>query len=331
MIWLTWRQFRGQALAVLAALAALAIYLVVLGGQIRRTHDANLECATGCSVDAARRALENAYALPLTLLGFLLILVPALLGAFWGAPLIARELETGTHQLVWNQSVTRARWLAGKLGFITLVGVAVTGALSLLLTWAASPYDQLTGERFEPLDFPTRNIVSLGYAGFAILLGTTAGLFIRRTVMAMAVTLAAFAALQVLVPAVIRPHLQPPVTETVAFTAAAAESSGIQISPDGATTEPFGIPGAWIFSGRTPLRDAAGNPVTHEQLTEAGCVAGDFDQDMACLAAQDLHYTATYQPADRYWTFQWLEFGGYLALAGLLAGFVFWRIPRGLH
>jgi hypothetical protein len=51
---------------------------------------------------------------------------------------------------------------------------------------------------------------------------------------------------------------------------------------------------------------------------------------MACLAEQNLRFTVKYQPANRYWTFQWLEFAAYLVLAGVLAGFLFWRIPRGL-
>ena len=51
---------------------------------------------------------------------------------------------------------------------------------------------------------------------------------------------------------------------------------------------------------------------------------------LACLAALNVHSVQTYQPADRYWTFQWLEVAIYLALALLLAGYAFWRIPRGL-
>lgn len=42
--------------------------------------------------------------------GLLVVLaVPAVIGMFWGAPLISRELETGTHYLAWNQGVTRTR------------------------------------------------------------------------------------------------------------------------------------------------------------------------------------------------------------------------------
>jgi hypothetical protein len=43
------------------------------------------------------------------------------------------------------------------------------------------------------------------------------------------------------------------------------------------------------------------------------------------LGTQDLRVTFSYHPADRYWTFQWLEFAVYL----LLAGFAFWRTRAG--
>jgi ABC-type transport system involved in multi-copper enzyme maturation permease subunit len=331
MTWLTWRQFRAQALIALGALAALTIYLVVLGLKIRQTYDANVvDCATGCSLSNARDALENGYFEMLLLSGLLVVLVPALIGAFWGAPLVARELETGTHRLVWNQSVTRTRWLAVKLTFVTLAGVALAGALSLLLTWAASPYDKLLAGRFDPLSFPTRNIVPLGYALFAVVSGIAIGLLVRRTVPAMAITLAAFAVLQILVPTAIRPHLQPPVTQTVAFDADTRVSEFSTGGGNGVTINGYEntLPGAWMLSGRVPLLDAAGKQVTREQIS--GCIKGDLRKDMACLAQKNLHFTVTYQPASRYWTFQWLELGAYLLLGGVLAGFAFWRIRRGV-
>jgi hypothetical protein len=328
MIWLTWRQFRGQALTALAALAALTVFLVFLGMRIRHSYDVNVGC-TGCTAASAREALDNAYSDPLLLTGFLVVLLPAIIGAFWGAPLIAREIEAGTHRLVWNQSITRTRWLAVKLGFVTLAGVAVTGALSLLFTWAASPYDKLANTRFEPMFFPTRNIAPVGYAVFAVLAGVTIGLIARRTVLAMAITLAAFAALQILMPSVIRPHLQPPVTERVAFSANGG-INGIGINESGeVSVQGYSIPGAWMLSPTAKLLDDAGNPV-NRTVTESCFPGGGPDQAMACLAAKKLHVSVSYQPADRYWTFQWLEFAIYLALAGLLAGFAFWRIPRGL-
>ena len=50
----------------------------------------------------------------------LVLVVPALIGMFWGAPLIAHELETGTFRLAWTQSVSRRRWLLVKMGLVGL-------------------------------------------------------------------------------------------------------------------------------------------------------------------------------------------------------------------
>ncbi|MFI7547920.1 transmembrane transport protein [Actinoplanes sp. NPDC049599] len=326
MIWLTWRQFRGQALVALAALAALTIFLVVLGLRIRGTYDANVGC-TGCSADSGAQLLKDKYFNVLLLLGFLIILVPAVLGAFWGAPLIARELETGTHRLVWNQSVTRTRWLAVKLSFVTLAALAFAGLLSLLFTWAASPYDRALNDRFDPLFFPTRNLAPLGYAVFAVVAGITIGLLIKRTVIAMAVTLAAFAAMQILMPTVLRQHLQPVVHESVAFVA--ADSHGLGLNQKGQVSIPgYDVPGAWVLTANPLLLDADGRQPP--EATVKPCFTGEPGQAKQCLEALNLHSELSYQPADRYWTFQWLESGVYLLLALLLAGYAFWRIPRGL-
>ena len=154
-------------------------------------------------------------------LSVLVILVaPAIIGIFWGAPLIARELETGTCRLAWNQSITRTRWLAVKLTLIGVAAMAVTEALSLLQGWWAAPIGKAVGlggsasimseGRFGSFVFPTHGITPLGYAAFGFALGVTAGLLIRRAIPAMAVTLAIFAAVQVATPLWIRPHLIPP-------------------------------------------------------------------------------------------------------------------------
>ncbi len=146
----------------------------------------------------------------------------------------------------------------------------------------------------------------------------------------MAITLAVFAVPQILLPTAIRPHLQPAVTETVAFDASAAvQGSRINIKGDIAKIEGYAMPGAWVLSASTGLLDAANQPISGERL--AACITGDRERDAACLAALNTHFTVEYQPADRYWAFQWLELGAYLVLAALLAGFAFWRIPRGLN
>jgi hypothetical protein len=147
MIWLTWRQFRAQALTALAVLAVTATYLLITGLQMHHTYSADLATCTpqsDCSdvLNQFRQGYDTAF----NLIELLAIVAPGLIGMFWGAPLIGRELETGTNQLVWNQSVTRTRWLAVKLAGIGAASIATVGLLSYLLTWWAGSLDQITGK-----------------------------------------------------------------------------------------------------------------------------------------------------------------------------------------
>ena len=141
-------------------------------------------------------------------LGMVLVLVPGLIGLFWGAPLAARELETGTYQLAWTQGVTRKRWLAVKLGLVGLASVAVAGLFSLMVTWWSSPLDRVNADPFTLFD--QRGIVPLGYAAFAFALGVTVGLVLHRTVPAMVATLAVFAGVRLVVANWVRPYLLAP-------------------------------------------------------------------------------------------------------------------------
>ena len=207
MIWLTWRQFRVQALTAATALAAFAILLAATGPHLASLYAASgiTGCHGGSCVAAPVAFLNQLQATspyPIVyLLGIALILVaPAITGIFWGAPLIARELETRTFTLAWNQSITRTRWLVVKLTLTGLAAMAVIEALSLMYAWWADPIGKATGlgastsvfngGRFSSLIFATHGITPLGYAAFAFALGTAAGALIRRTVPAMAVTLA---------------------------------------------------------------------------------------------------------------------------------------------
>ena len=243
MIWLTWRQFRAQAVTAVAALALFAILLAVThpqlaslyatsgfagcqGGSCGQLADAflgqlsNLTPFGGPQAFRLLPAGANLYVIVYTV-GLLFVLIaPAITGVFWGAPLIAREFETGTGRLTWNQSVTRARWLSVKLALTGAAAMAVTEGFSLLQAWWAAPISRavdlggsvsvFSGSRFSPLTFATGGIVPLGYAAFGFALGVAAGLLIRRAVPAMALTLAVFVAVQVVMPLWIRPHLLPP-------------------------------------------------------------------------------------------------------------------------
>ncbi|MEU9348486.1 transporter [Streptomyces sp. NPDC048278] len=320
MTWLTWRQFRAQALTAGAALAAFAVVLVVLGLELRDRYDEVVAgCAARHSCATARDAFLGQYDTLVFLVSVVLLAVPVVIGIFWGAPLVTRELEAGTHRLVWSQSVTRTRWLAVKLAVPALAAVVFTGAFSLLLTWAASPYDEVDGNRFAALSFGSRNITPPAYAVFAFVLATLVGLLVRRTLPAMAVALAVLVAVQVAVPFLVRPQLREPVTTTEALSAQTAGNGRVDLGGKQVQILDFVIAGAWVLDSAHTLLDAAGKPVRTDQVKS--CMTGDRARDVACLAGKNLHFEVTYQPAGRYWSFQWTEFAGYAVAAGALAAF----------
>src|ERR1700733_9714998 len=191
MIWLTWRQFRVAALVAVVALVAVAI---VLG--VTNSHSATVTTGGFLSHDHLLKFLSPA-----------LVGVPAIVGAFWGAPLVAREFETGTWRLAWTQSITRSRWLAIKVAMIGLASVVATGLLTVMLTAWSSPSTNLG--RFGTAMFAERGVAPLGYAAFAFAAGVTSGVLIRRTLPAMATTLVAFLAARIIVQNWLRPPLAP--------------------------------------------------------------------------------------------------------------------------
>ena len=354
MIWLTWRQFRAQAITAAAALAAFAIVAAITGSHLSSTYNSSglATCHGGTCAGLASTFLSNLASgggfavvpgsdyMILYFLSILVILIaPAVIGTFWGAPLIARELEAGTFRLAWNQSITRTRWLAVKLTLIGAAAMAVTEAFSLIQAWWAAPIGKAVGlggsssifseTRFGVFVFPTHGITPLGYAAFAFALGVTAGLLIRRPIPAMAITLAIFAAAQLITPLWIRPHLFP-TSQTVA-TIAATEANVSPFYPRLALTATAvpGQPGAWIISSEGV--NAAGQPVS---TMPASCkpMVSDFSGASTalnnCVASHGIRVAENYQPASHYWPLQWSETGTFLALALALAGYCFWRLNR---
>ena len=221
--------------------------------------------------------------------------------------------------------------------------MAITEALGLMYAWWADPIGKardlaasvpglahpFTGGPLSSWVFATSGITPLGYAAFAFTLGTAAGALIRRTVPAMAITLAIFAAVQVAMPLWIRPHLIPP-ERTVVSGPTFFESAGLSVGTLQATTVP-GQPGAWILS--SGAINAAGQPVSTIPApclsSSAGAVGkGAPPNAGACMASRGIREAITYQPASRYWPLQWIETAIFLALALALAGCCFWRTGR---
>ena len=329
MIWLTWRQFRTQTIVAAAALAATAVLLGLAG-----VHLAHLYASTGAAGCSAGHDCGQASAtflnlinatllnhLPL-LFGTSLIAVPVILGMFWGAPLITRELEAGTQRLAWSQSVSRASWLAIKLGVACVAAVVTAGAFSLLVTWSAGPIDAVNLNRLQPTVFSERGIAPAGYAVFAIALGATAGVLIRRTVPAMAVTLVVFTAVQFAMRA-LRQYLLAPVRLISPISRADIGNIAAQAGPGGGTshvvlTGNVNVPGAWVLS--TQFINAAGHVVSSVRPLASTSGSGQV------LAGRGYRQLVTYQPASRFWAFQWYETAIFVALAAGLVAVCFWWI-----
>ncbi|WP_433330197.1 ABC transporter permease subunit [Spirillospora sp. CA-294931] len=338
MIWLSLRQFRVQGLVGLGAVAVIALSMLVLGNDVRDGYDAYKSACTGAGECVrAKSQFRSEYENTLLFLAAGLALVPAVIGTFWGAPLVARELEAGTHRLAWNQSVTRRRWLLTKVLIVGLAAALVSGVAGALLTWAASPFDQVVDTRFSAFVFGARGIVPVGYAVFAFAFGTVTGLVLKKSLPAMAVTLVGFLVFQFAVPNLVRPNLIPPERTTLKLTAQTInEAQNLGSIGGGAVINGLpvpGEPGAWV-AGTSQMRTRDGKTlsggtfntcVNNPPKTGAG---GTFGDAAVCLGRLDLHVEIAYHPRGRYWTFQALETSLYLAASALFVLIGLWRIRR---
>jgi hypothetical protein len=333
MIWFTWRQFRTQTWITVGALAALGVVLVITGRSIADAYNAaNLAaCQGGCAtaIDTfLNQVTTSTSGTVYNLANAIMYVVPALLGIFWGAPLLARELETGTHRLAWNQSVTRTRWLTAKLAIVGGAAAATAGLLSWAVTSWAHHIDQATGDRITPGLFTARGIVPIGYAAFAFTLGVTAGMLIRRTVPAVAATLAIYSAVVISMQEWIRAHLLPALHATNPLDTSSLDTLNIGAGNKLTVVASDHLPGAWVLSNQTIT--ATGQVFTGPANPQ---YCGPDTAPQACtdwVGTLGLRQDLTYHPANHFWPLQWTEARILLAIAVLLAGFCFWWTRRRL-
>jgi ABC-2 family transporter protein len=310
MTWLTWRQYRFQLYVAAALLAAFGVVIVITGRQIAaRLHANAAACATGHGCIRGSGLFMGSH-----VVGFLVIATlgaPVLFGLFWGAPLVAGELEAGTIQFAWMQSVTRRYWLAVKAGWLLLAAAVWGGAIAALVTWWYAPGNALDLDQFDPGHFDLLDIVPVGYAVFAMALGICAGAVLRRTLPAMAVTLGGFIAVRVLVTLLLRPHYMSPVTTFYGAIKGYAPAGSFWQMARGV----YAPSGHLVTVGNNePVLD--GVPVN--QLP-ASCAHAGNTLPASCQSVLE-HFRGfiTYQPASRYWTFQGIETGIFVALAAIL-------------
>jgi hypothetical protein len=314
--WLIWRQHRAEALALATVVAVIAACLFVLGQPM---HDLFPRGATHCSTHMADQAcraalsrlqLDYGYSTPMLIL---LNFAPFAIGGVLGAPLLARELESGTWQLAWTQAIPRTRWLIAKIAALGTLTVLLAAALSAVIGWYRQPLDLLGG--FDITGFDLTGTAPLAYALFAFALGTAAGGLLGRSLPAAAAALVVFVTLRVTVAGWLRPHLFP-VTRVDAIT----PGSGDVVQGTGNNRDMILNQGFIDASSRRIDGLAA-------VIVEGKAREGATDPTLY-LHDHGYRRWVVYQPIERFWTFQLIETVFYAGLAAILLALVVLRVRR---
>jgi hypothetical protein len=314
MAWVIWRQHRIALAALLTALGALAGYVWASGLHLHHAYAAATACQPANSASCAQLISSLNDMNHVLVGGYVLQIVPPLIGAFVGATVLARELETGTFRFAWTQGFGRLRWTLAKLTALAVIVTAAAGAISVLFSWYYQPY-LATGSQavspnatspFSSALFDLRGDAFAAWTLVAFAVGGLAGMLVRRVVPAILVTMVAYTTLALVAANVLRQHYLAPL---------------ITNSPN--------VPGtAWIYSqswtknGKlafTSWRDAPNDLLQQGRSLPAGPLRKPSSATLAqCFAQHGYTQLTRYQPASRFWAFQGIEGIWLLALTALL-------------
>ncbi len=320
MLWVTWRQHRVTLIALLGGSVALAIITVFVTAYAQRLRvelgvdtcvplaNTNANC-----VDLAQEWRRRLGAWLYLFQAF--YIVPALVASYVGGPLLAREIERGTHRLCWTQGISRTRWT------LTLVGVVVvfTAAAALTLALVGGQTRVLLGTSdFRPWDtFDVEGPALVAFMIFGVALAAFIGAWRRRILAGMFYGLVVFGLIRSGIWAEMRPFYERPVA--VAF------SPFVFTGPFSAPVQSRIPKDAWLIG--IDAVDGQGRPVPQARVNalldenELICRSGRGCDSVQYLNDHDVYQRSLYQPADRYWRFQLYEAGLYLALTvALVAG-----------
>jgi hypothetical protein len=318
--WVTWRQHRGALAGAVALLGVLGVYLLWMGLEIHSAYTKVAACHPAGSA-ACHNVLQsfnqryygtqqgsvvssglNAQTVP-----FLLLAVPVLLGVFVGAPVLARELESGTFRFAWTQACGRVRWAATKLILLAAALTVLAYAFSQLFAWYFSPF-LAEGKTSK---FPMQLFGNLGvdFAAWTLLAFAVAaflGAAVRRAVAAMAVALATCTVLDVATMMTLRQHYATPLV--AAGNNPPGGKSGWLLGqwlggPDGQRFNPASIPLS-VQNSSNP--DAFPNWLRSAHITQWW----------------------SYVPGSDFWRFQLIEGGWLLGLSALLIAAAIWVVRR---
>jgi hypothetical protein len=216
MLWVGWRQQRTETVIAAALLAVLAALLIPTGLQLASAyHSDGLSACLGATPSRGCQDAIDAFFGRFGHLGDMLAwltLVPGIVGLLLAAPLVS-QLEHGTHRLDWTQSITRGRWLAGKLGLAVGTALVVAVVLTVLVTWWRAPFVRFQG-RVNNSTFDSEGSVVAAYVVFALGLAAAVGVVWRRAVPSFVTAFAGYFAARLFVDTWLRQRLVSPVSAT---------------------------------------------------------------------------------------------------------------------
>ncbi|MEV7185151.1 ABC transporter permease subunit [Kitasatospora sp. NPDC093102] len=297
---------RPALLTLLTVMGAISLALLVHGWYLHtgldRTGAADCDPSTDACL-AKYKQFTRTYGDGLLELDTVVYVIGGVFGAFLGGPLLAREFEHGTVRFAWTQGAGRARWTAGGLVVGAAVLAVVAALFGLLLRWWSEPL-AIRGGAFNPDLFAQAPPVLVGRVLVAFGVAALAGAVLRRTVVAVGIGMAASVALPFLAHAV-RSHYMTPLEEPVH------------------TLNPLALDDRWVLS--VWFSDPAGNRISADDFYHRGDSTAQWQSLL-----RDGGYTAhqVYQPADRFWPFQLIEFGWTTLLAVALCTAAVWWVRR---
>jgi hypothetical protein len=324
MAWVTWRQHRLTLAGVVGLFGAAAGCLLITGLPMHHAYAAVTTCHPAGS-DSCQQVAHNflgTYVLRVGITAALLQVIPALIGAFVGAPLLAREFETGTFGYAWTQGFGRARWTVAKLVPLAVTVIVAAAAFSPLVSWYLQPVIG-AGDNNGPL-YPTvfdlRGVALAAWTLAAFAIGALAGVLIRRVIPAMFATLAVWAGLAFVTGAYLRQHYEAPL---VTSNPNVPHLAGVisQLWTRG------GQPASLDMINQT-LRPVDVQAVTPGLFQPGPATPANLGDPVQYLIQHGYTQLTTFQPASRYWPFQWIEGGWLLALSLLLLAATVWLVRR---
>ncbi|MGZ4358567.1 MAG: hypothetical protein ACXVZW_02175 [Gaiellaceae bacterium] len=306
MTWVGWRLQRTETLITAIVLVALTALLVPTGLEIAHSyqHDGLSSCLginPSRACDQRIGEFQTQFQTLFNLTNWF-TLIPGLIGVALAAPFIL-ELEHGTYRLAWTQSITRGRWLAGKLGLPVFAALIAAGILIGLATWWRAPYVHLNG-RLDTGTYDSEGTVVVGYTLFALALALALGVVWRRSAAALTLAFAGYFAARIFVDTWLRDRLVSPLTT----------------SWKGGPQQPASLFHARILNMSVLEKGGA-------HLASDTPIFGSHAQ-MAVPHGGTVTFHAVYLPASSFWPLQLTETGLFAGTATALILFAAWWTHR---